>query len=577
MPNISNAFPPRLGERTRHGDSGSRRTPSDGASFDKYLNEANAAPPVQTGRRPDRAERPAGAAAASGRHPSATQDKQPAGTDEDDSDRAPAVDGPTDASGGDAAPPLPICLAPQSNTPVSVEPPVGPPIPICPKADPPDTTAKEKAAAEWGEGPLHAGPGARPASDPETPLDPPICTGGPGSPAVVHKLEGPVQDPKDPLPVAPEPVESDGVDESKPQPKSESPKAAREPVASSEIPAAPEQRTTPLWELRTGRPNLKAEDTADEPKTGVVRESGRGEESRDADRTPPPVKPASGQHPTARLPERGESPVSTKADAPWDEAAQRVAAETPVDSLAPGRGEAVNGTNPAAEIGRFLFPAIAAPQSAPAGASTRVDPGAGHAEILRESAASGPNVSATDVATPADGGDANIERLVKVLSGSRGESNWRVALQLDPPELGRLHIHARMEDGGLSLNVAADSESVRRTIESRIGELRDALSDHGIRLDAADVRVRPSSEAGNGATREQATGGQGESPARGFSQGQSSQGQSSHWGDGGSWQTPSGFGKSYGDESRQSQSGWSGLMGLADVASTSETSVDLVA
>ena len=88
-----------------------------------------------------------------------------------------------------------------------------------------------------------------------------------------------------------------------------------------------------------------------------------------------------------------------------------------------------------------------------------------------------------------DSADA-LEAAAKALSGTQRPGNHHVTLQLDPPELGQLRLDIKMQHHEMTLRVAADTADVARLIESRLGELRDALATHGIRIDRSEVVVR---------------------------------------------------------------------------------------
>ncbi len=89
-----------------------------------------------------------------------------------------------------------------------------------------------------------------------------------------------------------------------------------------------------------------------------------------------------------------------------------------------------------------------------------------------------------------------VDRLADALGASGGNRSWRVALRLDPPELGQVLVQARWSEGKLTLRVQTEDESVRQMVDARMSELRDALSRRGIRLDAADVQLGTSHDRG---------------------------------------------------------------------------------
>jgi flagellar hook-length control protein FliK len=60
-------------------------------------------------------------------------------------------------------------------------------------------------------------------------------------------------------------------------------------------------------------------------------------------------------------------------------------------------------------------------------------------------------------------------------------------LKLKPEHLGSVAISLRVENGGLTANVQADLPAVRQWLESQQDTLRNALAEHGLRLDRFDV------------------------------------------------------------------------------------------
>lgn len=60
-------------------------------------------------------------------------------------------------------------------------------------------------------------------------------------------------------------------------------------------------------------------------------------------------------------------------------------------------------------------------------------------------------------------------------------------LQLDPPELGRIKIDLRLEDGKLHANIVTEGQESRGLIESHLGELQQALRSH--QIEVVEMRV----------------------------------------------------------------------------------------
>ena len=166
-------------------------------------------------------------------------------------------------------------------------------------------------------------------------------------------------------------------------------------------------------------------------------------------------------------------------------------APTPV-TIKAGRGDGA-----AASFARFLITAAdqTGPGSSgntPASAST-----GGFAQAtgnVAPAAVAGPapvaDLVADLLAARVDDADA-IKGAARVLNASRGSGRHQVTMQLDPPELGQLKLQIQMNAHGLSLRVDAQTHAVARIIESRLTELSDALAIHGIRVDRAQVTVRP--------------------------------------------------------------------------------------
>lgn len=98
----------------------------------------------------------------------------------------------------------------------------------------------------------------------------------------------------------------------------------------------------------------------------------------------------------------------------------------------------------------------------------------------------------------ADGGEAAalpwrpvIDRLAGDIASHVRIGSQEAVIQLDPPELGKIKIDLRMEDGKLHARIAADSLESRALIESHLGELRQALSVG--RVEVAEMQVTQSS------------------------------------------------------------------------------------
>jgi len=182
---------------------------------------------------------------------------------------------------------------------------------------------------------------------------------------------------------------------------------------------------------------------------------------------------------------------------------------------------------------------------------------------------------------PAQSLDATA-RVLSASNASNSPNKWDVTLRLDPPELGGLKVAVRMEDGAMNLRVDADSRSAGKLIESRLGDLRDALAAHGIAVDRMQVVVK--SDAGGQADTQQRHASHDDQPPSRSSHHDASGGFAGQSDGGRSWD---GNGRSNGDGAWWDGNAWSGWNGAADtvaaepiradVTPTSETSVNLVA
>lgn len=126
-------------------------------------------------------------------------------------------------------------------------------------------------------------------------------------------------------------------------------------------------------------------------------------------------------------------------------------------------------------------------------------------------AASSGAKSASNVAPPAPAGStfsqilatrldpaSSMESTARVLAANGGNGRHQVILRLSPAELGDLRLDVRMTAGVMSLRVDADNAVAGRLIESRLGELREALSTHGISIERTEVVVRGDASANGG-------------------------------------------------------------------------------
>jgi flagellar hook-length control protein FliK len=87
-----------------------------------------------------------------------------------------------------------------------------------------------------------------------------------------------------------------------------------------------------------------------------------------------------------------------------------------------------------------------------------------------------------------------VESVVNEIVSHLHIGRKEAVIRLDPPELGKIKIELRMEDGKLHAQIVADGIESRALIESHLPELRQALIAR--QIDVADMRVNPNSFGG---------------------------------------------------------------------------------
>lgn len=158
------------------------------------------------------------------------------------------------------------------------------------------------------------------------------------------------------------------------------------------------------------------------------------------------------------------------------------------------------------------------PETAPLAASARSDPRQGQqpgadqteARAAMMPAGSRPEANAVTPRTesfaqvlaggrPAPAGQAaNIERVAELVRANVGTKNSSITIRLDPPELGRIQLDARLRDDVLSIHVQAETAAARDLLLSRVDDLRHALTRQGITIDRFDIDPRPAAPAHGG-------------------------------------------------------------------------------
>ncbi|HOW17675.1 MAG TPA: flagellar hook-length control protein FliK [Phycisphaerae bacterium] len=93
---------------------------------------------------------------------------------------------------------------------------------------------------------------------------------------------------------------------------------------------------------------------------------------------------------------------------------------------------------------------------------------------------------------------ANVDRVAELVRANVGAKNSSITIRLDPPELGRIQLDARLRDDVLSIHVQAETAAARDLLLSRVDDLRHALTRQGITIDRFDIDPRPAAPTHGG-------------------------------------------------------------------------------
>ncbi len=115
------------------------------------------------------------------------------------------------------------------------------------------------------------------------------------------------------------------------------------------------------------------------------------------------------------------------------------------------------------------------------------------------------------LSTRLDGTDRSMfDRLVRSIRLSAGTRRSSATLQLDPPELGRLHVGIRMEGDRVRIEVRTETTAARDLVQQRAVLLTTALERQGIHVEHFEV----SADLSDGSSTDSSDGGGAEVPAR---------------------------------------------------------------
>jgi len=101
------------------------------------------------------------------------------------------------------------------------------------------------------------------------------------------------------------------------------------------------------------------------------------------------------------------------------------------------------------------------------------------------------------------------DQVGKQISRSILRGDQVVTLQLKPPDLGTVRIKMDIKDHALRLSMTAEHHSVKELLLNNINELKEALVQHGVKLEKVDVQINYNFGQSLNASKERTDNGQG--------------------------------------------------------------------
>jgi hypothetical protein len=401
-----------------------------------------------------------------------------------------------------------------------------------PVAEPaPTQNAQSESAATPADAPVveHASPQAAPVAQPVTG---PV-TGAP----IIHAVpfaQTPAALTPSPIPTPPvnnapsatttlsppTPVTLPALDQIQPEGR---------PVAEAIVPLIPDAADPPIPLPRPVGASVSAPGQQQTKATRTTNTTFAVDDAEAPDPQQPPRPPSIDDNPTRVRPLAPDAPGG---DAPRDAATRQQVRQHHVDAAAardtrtpdlqaptPFPAQSAGGaTSPAVEHAKALLPEAGLNEFPAPAAVGPVATNASSAALAAPSALEESNgssqVATIRGATVLDAHDSGggfrldaggpaapaspVDRLTQVLSSSVTPRSSFLRLQLEPPELGQLRIEVRMNQDVLSMRVQAETSAVKGLIEERMGELKAAMHQQGIRVDRVDVDVKPQSPSSHG-------------------------------------------------------------------------------
>lgn len=169
-----------------------------------------------------------------------------------------------------------------------------------------------------------------------------------------------------------------------------------------------------------------------------------------------------------------------------------------VKPVAVNRAVAVGGGSPAEQIGRIVGSprggAVSQSPVADVGASNGARSPRGRSDLARPNSSEHSSPAKPDVGREGDGSGRSQEvsrsafdDLVRSLQLQSGGRRSSARMWLHPPELGRLYVDVRIERDTLHIRFRTESERARGLVSDRAALLKEALAEHGLRVEKFEV------------------------------------------------------------------------------------------
>lgn len=82
-----------------------------------------------------------------------------------------------------------------------------------------------------------------------------------------------------------------------------------------------------------------------------------------------------------------------------------------------------------------------------------------------------------------------VKQLVQQIKISVTPETTSMDMQLNPENLGKIHLHIASREGVITAQITAQNEFVKEALESQVAQLRDNLNNQGVKVEAVEVTV----------------------------------------------------------------------------------------